>query len=207
MARKWQTRHADVHTVLTPYCLYAVAGAGLSTLGLYSSDIGSLMGRNTSDGPQCAAMVVPSSVPSTIAGAIKYIGILEAFDPDSTAAANTPYCKLNSTNKIWIRRFDKHTEYDVAYSTLNSTVHPATSDIGSIVGLPSTTLPNISTNLSSNPDGAVLSMSNINSSGDIESTEAPKFFRITGFSTNRRRLFGYPVEFMSSIASLNVLDW
>lgn len=92
-----------------------------------------------------------------------------------------------STIPIYCRKFDPTEEVEMDYSTLYSTVHPATTDVGNYIGLSS----------AATVAGAVLAMNNI---GNAPGTSDARWLKITGFSTNRRKIYGFPVRNSSVIA-------
>lgn len=98
----------------------------------------------------------------------------------------------NSTvHLLNVRKFSPLEEIEMDYSTLFSTVHPASSDQGKYIGLSSGVA-------STDPgQGAVLSMGNV---GNEPGTSDARFLQINGFSTNRRKIFGFPVRNSSVIA-------
>lgn len=92
-----------------------------------------------------------------------------------------------STIPIYYRKFDPTEEVEMDYSTLYSTVHPGTTDIGKYVGL----------STAATVAGAVISMGNM---GNEPGTSDARFLKMSGFSTSRRKIKGFPVRNSSVIA-------
>lgn len=92
-----------------------------------------------------------------------------------------------STKPFYIRKLAPTVELEVTYSTVTSTAHPATTDIGKYIGFSS--LATVA--------GCVLAVSNM---GNAAGTTDGRWLKITGFSTDRRKITGFPVANSSLIA-------
>lgn len=174
-------------------------GALYSTLGCYSSDIGSVMVRHTTNAGK--GNTFSMGCPTTDYNG-KIYGFLKGFDSDSSNLNGVQYIGPGSTQKIYLEKFDYNKEYAINYSTLNSTVLPATSDIGSLVGFATTQFSGSSA-ISITPAYMNLCMSNIASTvnpGLTGSTNGAKLFKVTGYDSNRRKLFVVPVMESSSFS-------
>lgn len=143
--------------------------------GAYSSDIGRIVTRSTDASKYVFAVGATAARTTGYAIATApLVGFLHSLESDPTTEG--------STNKIYISRFDPLKEYMITYSTLYSTVLPASSDVGNYIGLGNTTT----------VAGCVLSMANIGSTGPGSGTTSPKAFIITGFDNNRRKIYCRP---------------
>jgi hypothetical protein len=96
---------------------------------------------------------------------------------------------VSSTTPFYVEPFITGLQYEMSYSTLYSTAHPSSTDIGKYVGL--STAATIA--------GAKISMGTLaNSPAGASAT----VFRINGFSTARRMVYiEAPVSIVSSTAS------
>jgi len=103
----------------------------------------------------------------------------------------TTHCSGGSSNWFYMRKFTPDNEYEIEYSTVMSTVHPGTSDIGNFIGCSS-----LATQY-----GGRLDMDSINNDPHSSTASARVWFQITGFSTARRKIYGLPVRNSSCI------DW
>jgi hypothetical protein len=178
-------------------------GTAYSTLGCYSSDIGRLMLRHSTNAGAGGSLSM--GCPTTDVGNIANIyGILMGFDSDSSNLNGVQYIGPGSTQNIYVERFDFGKEYAINFSTLNSTVLPGSSDIGSLVGFATTQFAAPATALNAAlPSNMKLCMTNAGSTvapGLTGSTNGSKCFRITGYDTNRRKLFVIPVKDSSSFS-------
>ncbi|MGL6284094.1 MAG: hypothetical protein ACRC2J_16950 [Microcoleaceae cyanobacterium] len=129
-------------------------------------------------------------------------GFLAGFDSDSSNLNGLQYIAPGSTQKIYVEKFSFDKEYTMSFSTLNSTVLPATSDIGSLVGFATTQITGSSA-ISITPAYMQLSMGNVGSTqvpGLVGSTNGAKIFRITGYDLNRRKLHVVPVQASSAFS-------
>lgn len=146
-----------------------------STDTINSSDIGKLLFRSSNK----VVMATGGSSFSTslIAGIIA--GVAMTNSTGSSGASDTAVVQYRKLNPSY--------EIEGTYSTLYSTLHPGTTDIGNYIGL--STAATIA--------GAVLSMANI---GNTVGTTDGRFMKITGFSTNRRKVYGFPVYGAANIA-------
>lgn len=84
-----------------------------------------------------------------------------------------------STVPFYIQKLDPNCEIECSYSTLYSATHPADDYLGYYIGL--STAATIA--------GAVLSMGNV---GTAPGTSDARFLKITGYSTERRKIYGFP---------------
>jgi hypothetical protein len=209
MSKTCDRRFANIESpfLFTGYLSTGSNGTLFSTLGCYSSDIGSIVVRHTTNSTGVGGKFQLGCPTTDYSG--KVFGFLRGFDSDSSNLNGAQYIKPGSTEKIYIEKFSPHVEYEISYSTLNSTYHPGTSDIGSMVGFATTqftsthTIPGISSGISITPAYMKLCMSNCISGaspGITASTDGAVLFRITGYSTNRRKLFVVPVFESSSFA-------
>jgi hypothetical protein len=103
------------------------------------------------------------------------------------AAASSSGSSGGSTVPVLYMKFNPSVEYAIKYTTLGSTVHPATTDLGRYIGL--STIATVA--------GCQLAMGNI---GNEPGTSDARFLKITGYSTNRRMIYGYVVRNSSVIA-------
>lgn len=151
--------------------------------GAYSSDIGKMVTRSTDASKYIFAVGTTAARSTGYAEATARIaGFLSGLESDPTTEG--------STHKIYISKFNPSYEYEITYSTLYSSVLPASSDIGNYIGIGNTTT----------VAGCVLSMANISSTGVNSGTTSPKPFMITGFDNNRRKLYVRPVVEADQIA-------
>lgn len=201
MAKKCEVRYANLDSpyMFKGYLSTGASGAAYSTLGCYSSDIGSIVLKHSTNAG--AGGKFSLGCPTTDVGNINNVfGILAGFDADSSCLNGVQYIAPGSTQPIYIERFSFDKEYTISFSTLNSTVLPATSDIGSLVGFATTHFTG-ATAIAINPSNMKLCMSNIASTvspGLTGSTNGSKMFRVTGYDTNRRKLHVVPVRASSS---------
>lgn len=107
------------------------------------------------------------------------------------AAVPSTGIDVSSTAPFYVQPFIRGGKYEMSYSTLYSTVHPATTDIGKYVGVCVTST-----------DRAIISMNTLaNSPASTGSTGAP-VFRINGYSTAQRKVYvSAPVIFVGSTVS------
>lgn len=105
-------------------------------------------------------------------------GYVAKVEADSSGGSTIPF---------YMRRFDPTEEIEMDYSTLYSTLHPATTDLGNYIGLSS----------AATVAGAVLAMNNV---GNAPGTTDARWLKINGYSTNRRKIYGVPVRNSSVIA-------
>lgn len=97
-----------------------------------------------------------------------FLGVVAAVPTATTPASTTPF---------YIRPFLRGLEYEGDYSTTFSTAHPATTDIGKYIGFSNTTT----------VAGANFNMGGI---ANAPGTTSGLFFRVSGFSTERRVITG-----------------
>lgn len=143
--------------------------AGAAT-DIYSSDIGRLV-RQTSNG--IVLMKGGSSYSTSLIA-----GILSQVPTATTSGSTIPF---------YIQKLDPNQLVEGTYSTLYSTVHPGTTDIGKYVGL----------STAATVAGGVFSMGNM---GNAPGTSDARWMKLVDFSTNRRKLVGFPVSNSSCIA-------
>lgn len=149
--------------------------------GLYSSDVGKLVKRSTDASKFVLAIGTTESRSTSYASTVMQLyGYLHGLEADPTTEG--------STNKLYIHKFNANQEYAMKYSTLYSATLPASSDIGSYIGLSNTTT----------VAGACLSMATISSTGHGSTSGRP--FMITGFDNNRRKLYVKPMVDSGQIA-------
>lgn len=200
MGKKCEVRNANLTGPfpISGYLSTGVTGGAYSTLGCYSSDIGSIVLRYASTGGRFSLACPTTDVGKTA----NVYGYLVGFDSDSSNLNGLQYIAPGSTQKIYVEKFSFNREYAIKFSTLNSTVLPATSDIGSLVGFATTNFAGSSV-IAINPGNMCLCMSNVASTvapGSAESTNGSKCFRITGYDTDRRKLNVVPVQESSSFS-------
>lgn len=94
-------------------------------------------------------------------------------------AAVTSNTTPGSTVPFYVLPFGSKEEIEVKYSTLYSTAHPATTDIGKYVGFSNTTT----------VAGAKL---DIDTLADGPGSTSGCWLRVNGYSTNRRMIYGVP---------------
>jgi hypothetical protein len=169
--------------MVSGYCSTQVqAIVGVSTNGMYSSDIGRLVCR-TSNLNEYAFVIGATSVRSATGalGGEKIYGYLASVEASPTGIGTTG-------KKIYINKFSPEKEYEITYSTVYSAVLPATTDIGKLLNLHRT-----STDLAS------ISMASLNSTGlsvlstEVGYTTGNSAFQLTGFDNNRRKVYVRPV--------------
>lgn len=203
MGKVCERRYADLGA---PYLIKGrlstgATGAAYSTLGCYSSDIGRVMVRHSANAG--AGITFAMGCPTTdIGNTANVYGILAGFDSDSSNLNSLQYIAPGSTQNIYLEKFEFNNEYAINFSTLNSTVLPASSDVGSLVGFATTHFTGAS-KITINPTNMKLCMSNIASTvnpGSAGSTNGSKMFRVTGYDTNRRKLYAVPVRESSSFS-------
>ena len=137
---------------------------------IYSSDIGRLT-RQTSNGH--VLMKGGSSYSTSL------ISGIVAQVPTATTSG--------STIMFYIQKLDPNELVEGTYSTLYSTVHPGTTDIGKYIGL----------STAATVAGAVFDVDNM---GNAPGTSDARWCKLMGFSTNRRKIWGFPVINSSCIA-------
>jgi len=147
-----------------------------STDTIYSSDLGGIVQKTSNK--------YVLAVGGTTAATAEFAGFIDHLRPGTTHTSG------GSTNWFMLRKFTPDEELDIEYSTLYSTVHPATSDIGNFVG-GSTAATDL---------GGRLSMATIVNDAATSSGAGRAWLQITGFSTARRRIYGLPYRNSSCIA-------
>jgi hypothetical protein len=203
LGKRCERRHANLGRpfIHKGYLSTGATGTVYSTLGCYSSDIGSIVVRYTTGAGIGGKFSL--ACPTTDFGNIANVyGVLAGFDSDTSNLNSVQYIAPGSTQKIYVEKFDFNTEYTIDFSTANSTVLPGTSDIGSLVGFATTQFSGSSA-ISITPAFMKLCMSNIASTvvpGLVGSTNGSKMFRVTDYDTNRRKLHVVPVMESSSFS-------
>ncbi len=138
-----------------------------STDKVYSSDVGRIIFRSSNTYLlNCTASSGLSTTP--IAG---FIG---AVPKPTTAGTTSP------ASPIYMYKIDPAYELEATYTTANSGGHPATSDIGNYIGFYITT-----TTITGLQLDMTYAAQNPGSTNGL-------WFQITGYSTNRRKVYGYP---------------
>lgn len=150
---------------------------GMSTLGMYSSDVGKLIVRSSDANQYLLAIgttVARSTTLSSTGG--RLVGYLASVQTSPTGVGTTG-------SKIYINRFSGSKEYEITYSTVYSATIPADTDIGKGVNTGGTTT----------IAGAVISLASITSSGVGAGTTKIGAFQITGYDNNRRKVYVRPI--------------
>lgn len=109
------------------------------------------------------------------------LGYIAAVPTNTSGGSSVP---------AYIRKLNPTEELECRYSTVvgsTAHLHPATTDIGKYVGFSSV----------ATVAGCVLDMNNL---GNTPGTSDARWLQITGFSTNRRMVYGFPVFASSVIA-------
>jgi len=135
---------------------------------VYSSDVGRIVFRSSN---KCILHCSDSDGLSTSLMA----GIIGAVPTATTEGTTSPAAP------IYVYRLDPDKELEATYTTANSGGHPATSDIGSYIGFYITT---------TTITGLQLDMTY---AAQNPGTSNALWYQITGYSTNRRKVYGYPV--------------
>lgn len=141
-----------------------------STDTIYSSDVGRILFKSSNR----AVLGTGGSSFSTSL----MLGFLSKVDVSSSGGSST---------LVYYTKFDPTKELECSYTTAYGGGHPSATDIGSYIGF--------STYAAA--DGARLDMGNI---GNEPGTSDARFIQITGYSTNRSKIYGYPVRDSSVIA-------
>ena len=144
--------------------------AAAAATDIYSSDIGRLV-MASSNG--ITFMTGGSSFSTSLIA-----GIVSQVPTATTSGSTIPF---------YVQKLDPNQMVEGTYSTLYSATHPATSDLGKYIGL----------STAATVAGAVLDMDNV---GNAPGTSDARWLKITGFSTNRRKIMGFPVINSSCIA-------
>lgn len=131
---------------------------------IYSTDIGRIVWKTSNKA--CLARGGSSYSTSLI------LGIVAQVPTNTTNGSTIPF---------YIQKIDPNCEVEISYSTLYSATHPGTTNIGAYVGL--STAATIA--------GAVISMGNL---GNEPGTSDCRFLKVTGFSTERRKIYGFPTR-------------
>jgi len=126
-----------------------------------STNIGDIVTRTSNKGVLAVG---------TTADVSDLLGFVAAVPNNTTPGSTVPF---------YVLPFSNRDEVEVKYSTLYSTGHPATTDIGKYIGFGNT----------STPAGALLDVSSL---ADSPGTTSGCWLRVNGFSTNRRMIFGVP---------------
>jgi len=143
---------------------------------IYTSDIGAIVKKSSN---KHILMIG-----GTTAATEQVAGFIDHLRPGTT------YTSGGSTNWFVLRKLSPDCELEILYSTLYSTVHPLTSDIGNFVGV-STAASDI---------GGRLSMATIVNDAASSSGAGRAWLQISGFSTARRKIYGNPYRNSSCIA-------
>jgi hypothetical protein len=133
-----------------------------STDTINSSDVGRLVAKSSNN------VILKSGGSSFSTDLIA--GIIAAVPEASSGGSTVP---------IYISKLNPEYEIEGTYTTAYGGGHPATTDIGKYVGLSS----------AASFAGAVLDMQFVS---NAPGTSNGCFLRISGFSTNRRKIYGYP---------------
>lgn len=141
---------------------------GLSTQIFRSSDIGCLLRTGTSNSVNFAGAATSVNT---------YVGYLAAVvSPHSALTVNSFDNPTNHyANLFYYRKFDRSVEIEASYDVLDG--HYATSDIGYYTGLSTRNAKMSRANIAAAPSSAGLG----------------RWLRITGFSTDRHKVYGFPV--------------
>lgn len=149
---------------------------GMSTNGMYSSDIGKLVVRSTDSQFLLAIGTTATRTTGFNSTAGKLVGYLAGLEASPSGVGTTGY-------KVYINKFSPEKEYEVDYSTLYSTVLPGATDIGKVIGLGNTTT----------IAGCVVSMGTLATAAIGAASTTPKLFQLTGFDNNRRKVYVRPI--------------
>jgi len=163
--------------MITGYCSSDIAGAGGSTLGMYSSDVGKIVVRSSNG--SCFIFAIGATAgrsTSFNSTAGKLYGYLAGLESSPSGIGTTG-------GKVYINKFNPHREYEITYSTVYSATLPAATDLGKLVGIGATTT----------IAGCVLSMGMLTSTGIGTGTTKIGAFQLTGFDNNRRKAYVRPV--------------
>jgi hypothetical protein len=144
-----------------------------STDTIYSSDIGRVLFRSSN-------RVVLGTGGSSFSTSLM-VGYLSQVDGGSAGSSG------GSTTYVYYTKFNPTKPIEVSYTTAYGGGHPSDTDIGSYLGLSTYAA----------WDGARIDMGNI---GNEPGTSDARFFQMTGYSTNRHKMWGYPVRNSSVIA-------
>lgn len=140
-----------------------------STDKVYSSDVGRIVLKGST-----AKEYILSCTDSDGLSTNYVAGFIGAV-PDNTTCGDTDPAK-----PIYMYKIDPHLELSGKYTTANGGGHPASSDIGKYVGFYITT---------TTVTGLLLDMTYVSNE---PGTSNANWLQITGYSTNRRRIYGYP---------------
>jgi hypothetical protein len=147
-----------------------------STDTIYTSDINAIVKKSSNK--------YILMIGGTTAATEKVAGYIYKMPQGAT------HCSGGSTIAFWVRKFSPDKEYEIEYSTLYSTVHPATSDYGNFIGV-STAATDV---------GGRLDMDTVVNDAATSSGAGRAWFQISGFSTARRKIYGFPYRNSSCIA-------
>lgn len=142
-----------------------------STETIYSSDIGRMVFKSSNN-------VVMGSTGSSFFSTSLMLGFIAAVPVTSTGGSTIP---------IYYTKLDPNVEIEGTYSTVPGGNHPATTDIGKFVGFTRTT-------------GLSAAVFDMQYAGNEVGTSNALWLRITGFSTSRRKIYGYPAVNSSVIS-------
>ena len=145
-----------------------------STDKVYSSDVGRIIFRSSNTySLNCTDSDGLSTTPIA--------GFIAAVPVATTRGTTSP------ASPIYMYKINPDLELEATYTTANSGGHPATSDIGNYIGFYITT---------TTITGLQLDMTY---AAQNPGTSNALWFQITGYSTNRRKVYGYPVTASSAL--------
>lgn len=147
-----------------------------STDTIYTSDEGAIVKKSSNK--------YILAIGGTTAATEMFAGWIEKLWPGTTS------CSGGSTTFFYLRKFAPDCEVEIKYSTLYSTVHPGSSDVGNFIGV----------STASSDIGGRLSMATIVNDAATSSGAGRAWLQITGFSTARRLIYGLPYRNSSCIA-------
>lgn len=141
-----------------------------STDIINTTDIGAVLQKSSNK--------VVLAVGGTTAATARVCGFVHGFREGTTK------CTGGSSDWFYMKKFSQNREYEITYSTLYSTVHPASTDVGKFIGFSTA-----STDVGGKLDMDTLVVDVATSSGAGQS-----WFEIKGCSTARRKIYGIPVD-------------
>jgi hypothetical protein len=137
---------------------------------VYSTDIGRFIWKSSFSGMLAKG---GSSFSTSL-----LLGYIVSVPEDSTAGSTIPF---------YYRKFDPSVELEITYTTAGGGGHPQTTDLGKYIGFSS--LATVA--------GCVMDMQWI---GNDPGTSDGRWLQISGFSTSRRKVRGYPAVNSSMIS-------
>jgi hypothetical protein len=144
-----------------------------STDTIYSSDIGRVLFKSSN-------RVVLGTGGSSFSTSLM-VGFLSQVDGGATGSSG------GSTTYVYYTKFNPSKELEVSYTTAYGGGHPSDTDLGSYVGFSTYAA----------WDGARIDIGNI---GNEPGTSDARFLQISGYSTNRGKVYGFAVRDSSVIA-------